>query len=359
MKTLQEQLRQLAAYLSGHLNDVQKEAVDRWINASPENRRIFLEAKKVWDNSGLKLNLSTDETDLQWVALQFRMNRNENGVPVIPLFRNPFLLKIAASFLIVAGLAYGFLWLSNSSTDVIIQTNTEGITHYLPDSTFVRLNAHSKLSYTKTYNKEIREVTFTGEGYFNVKRNVQKSFIVAMKTTTVRVLGTVFNITTDSAKTKLTVVDGSVLFSINADPGKSMILNTGEEAVYSENGEIRKSEKENVKSAHSIHKGNSVLEAEKNRPKSFLKNTYTSKKNALNQSVVEGTLKSSASLVSYKNVVLKITYTRANGKLKTIPIIIPGVVKAGQEIRYRKKLPDLFSHAHPLTVQVESAEAVQ
>lgn len=52
----------------------------------------------------------------------------------------------------------------------------------LPDGTVVWLNAGSKLTYTKDYGKELREVTLVGEGFFDVVKNKEKPFIISTST---------------------------------------------------------------------------------------------------------------------------------------------------------------------------------
>ena len=64
----------------------------------------------------------------------------------------------------------------------------------LPDGTVVTLNAGSKLSYDKEYGKELREVSLTGEGFFEVTKMKEKPFIIHTSSINIKVLGTVFNI---------------------------------------------------------------------------------------------------------------------------------------------------------------------
>jgi transmembrane sensor len=65
----------------------------------------------------------------------------------------------------------------------------------LPDGTSVWLNGSSKLVYNnEQYGKNIREVTLTGEGYFDVVKNAEKPFIIHTGKMDIKVLGTVFNV---------------------------------------------------------------------------------------------------------------------------------------------------------------------
>lgn len=64
----------------------------------------------------------------------------------------------------------------------------------LPDGTTVWLNAGSRLDYPKQFSGKQREVTLTGEAFFNVAKDAQHPFIVNTTAFSIRVLGTTFNV---------------------------------------------------------------------------------------------------------------------------------------------------------------------
>ncbi|MGB3775962.1 MAG: FecR domain-containing protein [Leeuwenhoekiella sp.] len=65
----------------------------------------------------------------------------------------------------------------------------------LSDGTLVHLNSGSSLRYPSRFqNGKNREVTLTGEAYFDVKKNEREPFIVTAGSMAVRVLGTSFNV---------------------------------------------------------------------------------------------------------------------------------------------------------------------
>lgn len=66
---------------------------------------------------------------------------------------------------------------------------------HLPDGSTIILNDKSSITYDQNdFNKETREVTLSGEAYFDIKRNEKKPFIVHTGKVNTRVLGTAFNI---------------------------------------------------------------------------------------------------------------------------------------------------------------------
>jgi ferric-dicitrate binding protein FerR (iron transport regulator) len=85
----------------------------------------------------------------------------------------------------------------------------------LPDKTKVWLNAASSLKFPSRFSGKSREVTLSGEAYFEVARNKTMPFIVSVMQTSVTVLGTHFNINgyNDESDTYTTLLEGSVKFS--------------------------------------------------------------------------------------------------------------------------------------------------
>src|SRR5690606_21735822 len=64
----------------------------------------------------------------------------------------------------------------------------------LPDGSKVWLNAESSLKYPIAFSDHERRVTLSGEGFFEVKEDARKPFIVESLAQTLRVTGTTFNI---------------------------------------------------------------------------------------------------------------------------------------------------------------------
>jgi len=82
----------------------------------------------------------------------------------------------------------------------------------LPDGTKVWLNAESILEYTTDFNIAKREVKLTGEGYFKVKPNPSKPFVVKAGNFSVKAFGTSFNVKAypDENEVTTTLVEGKV-----------------------------------------------------------------------------------------------------------------------------------------------------
>ena len=85
----------------------------------------------------------------------------------------------------------------------------------LPDSTQVWLNAGSTLDYPEHFDETTREVTLTGEAYFDVKHAAEHPFIIHTGQIQTTVLGTAFNINayTDRSNIQVSVSRGKVKVS--------------------------------------------------------------------------------------------------------------------------------------------------
>lgn len=100
----------------------------------------------------------------------------------------------------------------------------------LPDGTKAWLNAASSIKFPVSFAKK-RQVTITGEAYFEVAKDAQKPFTVITSKSEVMVLGTSFNVNTYSYESleKITLLNGSIRVT-GATHRQSAILKPGEQA---------------------------------------------------------------------------------------------------------------------------------
>lgn len=107
----------------------------------------------------------------------------------------------------------------------------------LQDGTKVWLNAASSLKYPMSFNGPERVVELTGEGYFEVARNIKQPFIVRFNGVEIKVLGTEFNVMAyndEPGGSQTTLINGGVAVSVGAE---RRLLSPGEAAVV--DGRIR------------------------------------------------------------------------------------------------------------------------
>ncbi|MFC0512734.1 FecR family protein [Mucilaginibacter angelicae] len=107
----------------------------------------------------------------------------------------------------------------------------------LPDGTQVMLNAGSTFSYPEAFEKGTRDVSLTGEGFFEVTKNAKKPFLVHTAKLVVKVLGTVFNVKAyNNDKTvETTLLKGKVQVELKNNPEKKIILLPNEKLIVINN----------------------------------------------------------------------------------------------------------------------------
>lgn len=114
----------------------------------------------------------------------------------------------------------------------------------LSDGTKVWLNAASSLKFPASFTGKTREVTLTGEGYFEVAKNALKPFHVKVDHMTVEVLGTHFNVNAydDESSIATTLLEGSVKVknrvSANSE-SHSVLLKPGEQADFTKDNNFK------------------------------------------------------------------------------------------------------------------------
>jgi ferric-dicitrate binding protein FerR (iron transport regulator) len=105
----------------------------------------------------------------------------------------------------------------------------------LPDSTVVWLNSGSTLKYNNLFGKNTRDVSLTGEGYFEVTEDKKIPFLVHTNSIEIKVLGTVFNVRsyTDDPTIEVDLLEGKVdVMNLEAEPKPKLTLYPNEKVVY-------------------------------------------------------------------------------------------------------------------------------
>ena len=119
--------------------------------------------------------------------------------------------------------------------DVIVRSGDSGTSQVsLPDGTLVRLNANSSLTYQQNFGQNNRKVKLSGEGYFEVKKNTEKKFIVNTGYIDVTVLGTKFNLYAyeDKDIIEMALVEGHVNVSTSKPPYQTIYVKPNEKVTY-------------------------------------------------------------------------------------------------------------------------------
>jgi ferric-dicitrate binding protein FerR (iron transport regulator) len=182
-------------------------------------------------------------TDSGWKHLAGRLNQKEETTaadePEAVKVRSPWTqrLAVAATVLLLgAGAAWYFQMerrhtpQPGKSLDVRFGTQQ---TIVLADGTRIRLNAGSHLDYPETFTGATREVTLTGEAFFDVAPRASMPFLVHAGKLTIKVLGTTFDVKAykEDADITTTLITGKVQVTMDNDPERNVILEPHEKLV--------------------------------------------------------------------------------------------------------------------------------
>lgn len=234
-----EELEELdqALKINPHLHFSVQAFSDLWKHSSQkslsESKQAYQRHLAKLQNKGISVGLPDHQPEFEQVLLE-GSRRNKR-------FRLAAILSLAV--LLIAASAW---YLStNKKTSVVAnepvkETTNEVSTKYgsktriqLPDGSQVWLNAGSKLNYNKDFGQELREVQLIGEGFFDVKKNAQKPFIIHTKAVDIKVLGTQFNVKSypGDKTTETSLVHGSVEIVVRKRPDEKFILKPNEKIV--------------------------------------------------------------------------------------------------------------------------------
>lgn len=160
-----------------------------------------------------------------------------------------FYMKTAAVMLIPLIIAGGLLYINirhsapriaESVKSTIYAPLGSRISFTLPDGTTGMLNSGSSISYSFPFRDE-RQIELSGEGWFEVKHDAKHPFIISALNSTIRVLGTSFNLSAypDEKYLEIVLTKGEVEF-YNKDSKEKIVLMPSERLIL-RNGNLSKS----------------------------------------------------------------------------------------------------------------------
>jgi transmembrane sensor len=194
----------LSRHLTGEATAAETAALQQWLAEDPNHQQQYELLLQLWQ---AKNNFPPSATGpskisriLQLAAVEEALQENNETIPDEPVAqKKTYAWKVAAVLVALALTTWGVLhWLTlggvaDDSHQVVAQrgSRTRAI---LPDGSTVWLNAGSSITYGKTFNDKIREVTLYGEAYFDVVKQPDRPFIVHAGDINIKVLGTSFNV---------------------------------------------------------------------------------------------------------------------------------------------------------------------
>jgi len=249
-------------YLSGKATENEVEIVYEWINASPDNKALYIQLKKIWALS----QEDGEDNKIAWNKLQKEIKLRKRKLLIYSW------IKYAAVFVGLIGILIFFQYPKNTKQNLIIDKDavtleldngrievltSQGVYKIvdkengivgkqkgetliyktetlkpkelvfnkltvpygktfqiiLSDGTKVHINAGSSLKYPVSFEEGgTRHVFLEGEAFFEVKSDQNHPFIVSANNMNIRVLGTKFNISSyiEDKEINTVLIEGSV-----------------------------------------------------------------------------------------------------------------------------------------------------
>lgn len=233
----------LVKYLTGESTEEEKVYVQQWLQQGEKNRQYYDHFRLIWEESLQLAATATVDEDAAWQRFQQRTENpgtQQGTLKYLPALR---WIKIAAAVILVAGLSWiAWVLLSDKTATEVplatIETTNDVKSDTLPDGSFITINKNSSLTWPEQFKGKSRNVQLTGEGFFSVKSDKQKPFIVsAGNNITIEVLGTSFNVKSRQDSTEVIVETGNVQVSwltgkTMLKAGEKVIIKNGQDSVH-------------------------------------------------------------------------------------------------------------------------------
>jgi len=203
--------------------------------SNPKNEIYFNQLKTIWKVSAKTSIPEPPDTEEQWIKLQNVISREERKASPVKTkpawgYQPRFAFVTASIILIVVA---GFYMHHFFSFEKFQTSRKEQLTFMLPDSSEIQLNSVSKLTVSKNFNKDSRQVFLKGEAYFKIK-NGDFPFIIKTDVATVRVVGTQFNVKSRDDRLEVAVNQGIV--NVLAHLDSTVILTEGQSTTCQKDG---------------------------------------------------------------------------------------------------------------------------
>ena len=215
---------QILASLAGELDAAGEHELHEWMDSAPENKARYDQLRDIWIAAGA--SSSSAKFDAPRAFERFKSKRFPSDRPIKSKAWIWQLASVAATLALVFFLAFqgGRLSVGCKSAPVMIEAPQGSMTQVvLPDGTKVRLNSCSSLSWSPRFGSKDRQVTLSGEGFFEVARNENLPFVVASDHLAVKVIGTRFDFRdySEDREASVSLVEGRISLLNLLESGQS------------------------------------------------------------------------------------------------------------------------------------------
>lgn len=196
-------------------NDI-SETEMQWRKLGSMEKDDRIDVDKAWNNVYARINDTSSETEK----------------PVVSLFRRNSFLKIAAAVLVILSIGTVTVMknrhLFSDEIAVVTGDDQRNMKVDLPDGSTVHLNRNSRLTYGAEFGENSRQVSLTGEAFFDISPDRSKPFTIDAGKASVTVVGTSFSVITENENSevevfvktgKVMLAEKSGIQSVELEPG--------------------------------------------------------------------------------------------------------------------------------------------
>ena len=238
----------LKKYCSENISRAEFRALQQELKTHTDEE-LFPIIERSWDEFDNKKLLSPIESHQLFERIRRNIKSEPNQRRTIFFKMNWMHIAASAIIFLLSSLSF-FLYVDNKETAqlgervvMLAAGKGERASVVLPDGTTVRLNSETTLSYKQDFGKDDRRVSLSGEGFFEVKKDSKKKFVVKTEFLDVEVTGTSFNVYAYENKEflEIALIEGSVITSTVSPPFKTMTVLPDEKVIYNKmTGEMSK-----------------------------------------------------------------------------------------------------------------------
>jgi len=175
-------------YLKGETTSQENQAILKWIETNPDNRKDFLLYRRLYD-AAIWNDVGETERSVD--------NPGKKASKTLPFVRRWMQIAAMIAFAITGTILIQ-QHVFNSPDQIFTQTievpQGQRVNLTLSDGTKVTLNSNSRLHFPSSFIGGHRAVVLDGEGFFEVTHNKTRPFRVITEKCEIEVLGTTFNV---------------------------------------------------------------------------------------------------------------------------------------------------------------------
>lgn len=213
-------------YFNNKTTAAESKAVLEWFE-TPEGKQVLQEIIEadgdLMERNDLRTLIPELDSERLFTSIQEKINRKSVLCSIRRTDWVGYAAKAAATMLVIFIAALFSISHQQYMVEQVVEREpvlfqTEDEQHReitLGDGTVVHMNSNSKIFVSPDFMRGAREITLTGEAFFDVKHNPEQPFVIHAKQSTVEVLGTAFNVRSlyGENNVQVAVVEGAISFS--------------------------------------------------------------------------------------------------------------------------------------------------